>query len=510
MPGLVQVWSVLTTSTRRWTVSRCWTTTNGRWSPRLTTSGAGVDIVVGRAGSGKTTALAASQQAWRRCRVLGDAVPPCRLGPLSAWKRRRASPRPRCTVSSETSTRAPSCSDPLTSWSSTKPAWWEPASSASSSTEPQRSGPRSCWSAIHGSCPRSKPAGRSPVSSSASGAVELTGNHRQGATWERMALDELRHGNPIWGLAAFELADRVHTAPSMAEARAQLVDAWLEARSAGDDSVMLAANRTDVTALNQLARAELRRSGQLGPDRVDIGGVGLTVGDRVICLRNDSVLSVLNGTQGTVRSITDEEITVKTDQGLRRLPFGYVDGRPSRPRLRHNHPQIPGPHRRPGLRPGHRLTDPGSRIRGHEQGPEGNRPLRPHLGLRGRDRPRSAASRPNPMHGVEKRFLVSRAKGMASDDLPNHLEPIALPRSTPGWIPIRLPLTRRRLRVDRHSVGRPSSRPRLRDRDRYLGPCSVVDRRFSPSVPSTTRWHAPSPPTGPATASRWAGKTGSR
>jgi hypothetical protein len=249
------------------------------------------------------------------------------------------------------------------------------------------------------------------------GAIELTGNHRQGATWERTALAELRHGNPVWGLASFELADRIHRAPSMAEARAELVDAWLAARSAGADSVMLAVTRDDVTALNQLARAALRRAGDLGSDQVNLGGVGLAIGDQVICLRNDSVLEVVNGTKGTVRSVTDEGIAVTTDQGLRQLPFGYaVDGH-----LDHGYATTI--HKSQGQTVDRAFvlaTDSLTREAGYvamSRARKGTDLFVPVSAFEDGITP-DQREQTNPMHGVAKRFLVSRAKGMATDELP--------------------------------------------------------------------------------------------
>ena len=290
---------------------------------RLTTSGAGVDIVVGRAGSGKTTALAASDRAWRSA---GSSVVGAALSARAALGLEEGAGIPSTTLSRLLRDLG-------------KGATVLGSNSVVVLDEAGMVGTRQLGSLLDEASavgakvvlvgdPRQLPeieaGGAVAGLIERLGAIELTGNHRQEAAWERIALDELRHGNPVWGLAAFELADRVHSVPTMAEARAQLVEAWLGARTAGDDSVMLAASRADVTALNLLARSALRRSGELGADKVTIGEVGLAIGGRVICLRNDSALAVLNGTQGTIRSIADQEITITTDQGRRHLPYGYV------------------------------------------------------------------------------------------------------------------------------------------------------------------------------------------
>jgi ATP-dependent exoDNAse (exonuclease V) alpha subunit len=78
------------------------------------------------------------------------------------------------------------------------------------------------------------------------GAIELTENRRQEEGWERRALDQLRHGVPVLGVAAFDRAGRVHTATSLAGSRQELVAGWLAARQAGEEVTMLAVNRRDV------------------------------------------------------------------------------------------------------------------------------------------------------------------------------------------------------------------------------------------------------------------------
>jgi conjugative relaxase-like TrwC/TraI family protein len=382
---------------------------------RLTTSGAGVDVVVGRAGSGKTTALAASYQAWRRA---GFSVTGAALSARAALGLEEEAGIPSTTLSR----LLKDLDKGATVFGSNSVVVLDEAGMVGTRQlgilldRASEVGAKVVLVGDPRQLPEIEAGGAVAGLIERLGAVELTGNHRQGETWERMALDELRHGNPIWGLAAFELADRVHSAPSMAEARDQLVGAWLNARRAGDDSVMLAVNRDDVSELNRLARTELRRSGELGADLVDIGGVGLVEGDQVICLRNDSVLNVVNGTQGTVRSITDEEVTLTTNQGLRHLPLGYViEGH-----LDHGYATTI--HKSQGLTVDRAFvlaTDSLTREAGYvamSRARKGTDLYVPVLAFED-GITSDLRKETNPMHGVEKRFLVSRAKGLASDDL---------------------------------------------------------------------------------------------
>jgi hypothetical protein len=88
---------------------------------------------------------------------------------------------------------------------------------------------------------------------------------------------------------------------------------------------MLAVGRKEVAALNEAARAELRRSGLLGPDVLEADGRGYAVGDRVVCLRNDRRLDVLNGTTGTLERRVVAGVIISTTDGFRFLPATYLE-----------------------------------------------------------------------------------------------------------------------------------------------------------------------------------------
>ena len=157
------------------------------------------------------------------------------------------------------------------------------------------------------------------------GAIELTENRRQREPWERLALDALRLGRAEVALATYERAGRVHSAPSVAEARLELVERWAESFAAGHDAVMLAVGRAEVAALNEDARATLRRSGRLGADVLEADGSGFAVGDKVVCLRNDRRIGVMNGTVGTVEHAVGHGLAIQTADGARLVPKTYLE-----------------------------------------------------------------------------------------------------------------------------------------------------------------------------------------
>jgi hypothetical protein len=190
----------------------------------------------------------------------------------------------------------------------------------------------------------------------------------------------------------------------------------------------------------------------------------------VICLRNDRALDVVNGTQGTVRSITDHEITLTTDQGRRQLPFGYViDGH-----LDHGYATTI--HKTQGLTVDRAFvlaTDSLTREAGYVAMSRARKGTDLFVPISAFEDgiPPDQKELTNPMHGVEKRFLVSRAKGLASNDLP---EPFGTSRTPPVDTRVAIePVASEPASsepspsVDRPSAGRPSiDQPA----DRYLVP----------------------------------------
>jgi ATP-dependent exoDNAse (exonuclease V) alpha subunit len=156
------------------------------------------------------------------------------------------------------------------------------------------------------------------------GALELCENRRQRELWEREALDELRSGDPLRGLAAFAAAGRVVTAPGMAETRHALVARWQESRARGEDALMLASTRRKVDALNVAARRALKEQGLLGEDVGTFGDLAFAVGDAVVATRNDRRLGVRNGTRGVVEHLDRAGVVVSTREGRLSLPAPYA------------------------------------------------------------------------------------------------------------------------------------------------------------------------------------------
>lgn len=161
-------------------------------------------------------------------------------------------------------------------------------------------------------------------------AIELTTNRRQHEPWERAALDDLRDGELDDAVDAYGEHDRLVVAATTEAASEELVGDWWQAIDEhGTDALMIAARRVDIDDLNARARLRMDAAGALGEESVAARGRDYRVGDRIICLRNHRSVGVLNGTRGTVTAVDPQDRTVtflRDDSGESVvLPPVYLD-----------------------------------------------------------------------------------------------------------------------------------------------------------------------------------------
>jgi ATP-dependent exoDNAse (exonuclease V) alpha subunit len=163
------------------------------------------------------------------------------------------------------------------------------------------------------------------------GAIELNQVHRFTHEWERHASLRLRDGDPNV-LADYDRHGRLHggTAEAM---EATILAAWSEARDRGQTVAVMANNNDTVDRLNQtvqeirIARRELDPAGP----RLQLGGRRLLVGDEVVTRRNDRTLRtdrglmVKNRDHWTIAGIgRDGSVNLEGASGIVRVPAEYV------------------------------------------------------------------------------------------------------------------------------------------------------------------------------------------
>ncbi|MDR1441406.1 MAG: relaxase domain-containing protein [Bifidobacteriaceae bacterium] len=286
----------------------------------ISTSGRVVDLLVGPAGAGKTTALAALRQAWEAehgtSSVTGLA-PSATAAAVLAEDLGIASENTAKWLAEFDAGRTKFCRDELVlideaSMCGTLSLDRITALAASAGAKVVLVGDWAQLQAVEAGGLFTLLAG------ARDDAPELFDLHRFRHSWEKQASLDLRHGDPAV-LAAYQRHGRLHggDADTMADAAYQ---AWQSDQAGGLASVLIAEDGTTVRALNSRARLDRIESGQVDPAK----SVRLaednqaSVGDLVITRRNDRRLIagktgwVRNGDRWTVTKVhSDGAITVR-------------------------------------------------------------------------------------------------------------------------------------------------------------------------------------------------------
>ena len=149
--------------------------------------------------------------------------------------------------------------------------------------------------------------------------AELTDVRRFTAEWEKTASLGLRHGDPTV-LTEYQEHGRVHDGNQDATLDA-VYTAWRTDRDAGMRSVMIAATGQTVAALNARTRADLIATGQVQETGVGLhDGTTASVGDVVVTRLNDRRLTT--GSAGWVKNGDRWQVTGTFEDGslaIRRL-----------------------------------------------------------------------------------------------------------------------------------------------------------------------------------------------
>ncbi len=146
----------------------------------------------------------------------------------------------------------------------------------------------------------------------------LSDNLRQTVPGEPSALAELRHGNVAKAVGWYLQAGRIHPVPNQRRAIQAVVSAWVQSMNAGQDTLMLAYKRQNVEALNQAARRLWEAAGLLsGPELVAPGGRRYRAGDRIIALAPGPRCAWVTSQTATVTSVdpTTQQLTATTPDG---------------------------------------------------------------------------------------------------------------------------------------------------------------------------------------------------
>ena len=163
------------------------------------------------------------------------------------------------------------------------------------------------------------------------GAIELDQVHRFSNDWERHASLRLRRGDPTIA-ETYDLHGRLHGGTTTRMER-QALDAWRAARANNESVLLVAPGNDTVTRLNQHAQQCRITSGEIDPGgrSINAGGYRLHVGDEIVARRNnrqlhtDRGLPIRNRDQWTIDTVhRDGALSVHGQSGSVKLPAGYV------------------------------------------------------------------------------------------------------------------------------------------------------------------------------------------
>lgn len=308
---------------------------------RITTSTQAVDVVVGRAGTGKTYALAAAVSLWQ---AAGFEPIGLALAARAAAELQHGAGLPATTVARLFADAQRTGQSPLTSRSVVvvdEAAMVDTRRLAALLDMSRNAGAKVVLVGDHHQLPPVEVGGSFAALVERLDPIELTGNRRQIHGWEQDLLADLRvaadgHDGIRRAIDTYDTHDRVHVDEHPNEVRAQMVDDWYTATTAGKHALMVALRREDVRELNDRARVLLTEDGHLDADKALTvtlrGGTkrSFTVGDRIVCGRNDQRLGVHNALAGVIDAIDadDERNTVTftgREGGTYTVPRRYLE-----------------------------------------------------------------------------------------------------------------------------------------------------------------------------------------
>jgi AAA domain len=164
------------------------------------------------------------------------------------------------------------------------------------------------------------------------GTSVLSENRRQQETWERHAVEHLRNGEVDLALAAYHQHGRLVAAETPTQLKEALLGEWWQGFQQGERVAILAHRRCEVDQFNTACQQLRDHAGQLGHERLQIADRSFAVGDLVICGKNAlRSLGVANATRGQITALDPPErtITLQLENGKHvTLTRAYLDERP--------------------------------------------------------------------------------------------------------------------------------------------------------------------------------------
>jgi conjugative relaxase-like TrwC/TraI family protein len=295
---------------------------------RLCLDGAGVQVVVGPPGTGKTFALAAAREAWEASglKVYGAAV--ARRAAMELTSSAGIDATSVTALLGDLRRGSGGLLDDRTVIVIDEAAMMGTRSMAYLCERTAAAGAKLVLVGDHAQLPEIDAGGAFRALVERTNPIVLDVNRRQKRPADQRLLEMWRAGELEEALTiAAEAGDLVlDLTPEHTFAR--MVTDYCRSVGAGDDAVMLAHRRAEVRRLNELARQAMADLGRLGEQTLSVGDQEFAVGDRVVLRRNDRALRVENGTRGRVVDVDPDAMVLTielVDGSNRELPSRYLN-----------------------------------------------------------------------------------------------------------------------------------------------------------------------------------------
>jgi ATP-dependent exoDNAse (exonuclease V) alpha subunit len=150
------------------------------------------------------------------------------------------------------------------------------------------------------------------------GRATLTEIQRQREPWAREAVKKIAYGDARSALREYASRGLVSVTEDGNEAMRALITSWKrQGVSNPKENLILASTNKESTVLNRMAQTQRMLAGDLGKQALGVAGSEFHRGDRVLFTRNSKRYGVQNGSLGTVTEVdvANQILTVKLDQG---------------------------------------------------------------------------------------------------------------------------------------------------------------------------------------------------
>jgi conjugative relaxase-like TrwC/TraI family protein len=124
---------------------------------------------------------------------------------------------------------------------------------------------------------------------------------------DREAAKRIREGEGREALALYRSSERATISPDAEARREAMVRDWLESFERGEDAVMIAKRNAEVAKLNAMAREARRQDGRLGVQEIEVGEARFAAGDQVITRVNDQRAEVYNRERWRIAEVDAEQ-----------------------------------------------------------------------------------------------------------------------------------------------------------------------------------------------------------